>query len=191
MSKNTKITLGVVAGLLVLCLGACLVGAVGLALFSRNVASGVKSNPASAGTTASEIADFTPPAGFTPDTSLDMMGMKMVTYNGPGKDSVIILIQMPVKGNLSQSTMEQMQSAMEGRLGRRLGDVKTIEQRELTVRGQPANLILQEGTNSDGETYRQLLVAFQGKKGLAMLSVIGPAAAWDQAAYDQMIESIR
>lgn len=193
MTRNTKIIIGVVAGLAVLCLIACGVGVLGLGLFGTSVARSVQSNPGQAAQVGSEIADFETPPGFSATSSVNILGIKIVIYNNNSgsSENTLFLLEMPTQGDLSEQTIQQMQQAMERQSGRNLQNVRTISTKTLTIRGKPAQEIIQEGTSSSGSTYRQMMVAFQGKNGLAMLSVVGPSSSWDQSAYDSMVQSIR
>jgi hypothetical protein len=190
MSRNTKIILGIIIGLVVLCGIACAVAVLGFGLLGRSIASGVKTNPAQASQTAASIADFTPPADFQPTNSVTILGVKLVTYQTQDNNSALFLMQLPTQGEITSSQIEQLQRTMEQQSGRSLSNVRTIDSRTTTIRGQPAQVILQEGTDSNNNTYRQLLVAFQGKGGTALLAAIGPASTWNQSAYDQMIQTI-
>lgn len=194
MSKNTKIIIGVVAGLLVLCMIACVAVALFTGLLGSRVAKQVSnsttSDPQQLAQRQSEIADFSVPAGFQPDTSMSILGINMVVYKGATNKSYMFLMQMPAQVEINESTIQQFESQMERQTGRNISNIKTIDTKTMTLRDQPAQEIVQEGTDSDGNTFRQMMVIFSGKGGTAMLSIGGPASGWDQAAYDKMIESI-
>ena len=193
MSKQTKIIIGVVAGISVLCLISCVVGF----LVLRNVGSQVVSqveestntDPDAVNTDAASMAEFTLPPGYNPETSTNLLGFKMAMYTNPENNHFLSLIQMPGQSEISEESIRQMREGMERRSSRGLQNLQTVEQRELTIRGKPAQLIIQEGTN-DGTPVRQMLVVFQGKGGLTMLMVMGAANTWDQAAYNNLVTSI-
>lgn len=192
MTRNQKIILAVVAGILVMCLIACVVGFLAFQRMGQTVMESAAQDPQEAAARAEDIADFTPPPGFTAETGIEILGISMVFFNDPAKpDTVIILMQMPITGELTDTTFDSMREAMERQSGRRLRNVQTIEDRAVTIRGEPARVVVQEGENSDGRPYRQMLAAFQGEDGLALLTIAGPTTEWDQAAFDQSVESIR
>ena len=196
MTKNTKIILGVVVGLLVLCLIACGVGVLGFGLFSRNVAQtvsqNVKNDPAAAEQTAQKIATIDIPAGFQAGTSMNILGISMVVYeNSANNNQSIFLLQMPTGGEINDTTIQQMQQAMERQTNRSVTNMKTVDSRTVTIRDKPAQIIIQEGVNNENQPYRSEMVAFQGNGGLAMLVISGPTASWDQTAYDKMVNTIR
>lgn len=189
-SNTTKIILIVVAVLAVLCLISCGVGLLLFRNLGQAVSNSVESDPQDVSTTVEGIASFTPPAGFTPQTSMSILGMSFVIYEGSDSRSAMVLIQMPTSMEMTEANIKQMQDQMERQSGRRLENFETIKDDEATIRGKPGRVIIQEG-ESDGQKFRQMLVVFQGKGGLAMLSVFGPADQWNQAAYDKMIQSMK
>lgn len=193
MSKQTKIIIGVIAGILVLCLAICVVGGLLTTILGRNIAANANADPEKAAQTASEIADFTPPAGYQPVTGLNILGYTIVVYDNTSEASdVMILMQMPGLTEIDEATIRQMQQAMERQSGQRMNNMQVIETRDLTIRDKPARVIIQEGTYSDNSApVRQAMVAFQGKGGVAMLMLAAPTDTWDQASIDRMVESIR
>jgi hypothetical protein len=193
MTRQTKIILGVVGAVVVLCLGICVVGGLFVNRMGKNVQADLKPNPEKAAQAASEIADLTPPPGFQANTSVKFLGYTFVIYeNSQSQANTLILMQMPVRQEINDTTIEQMKQAMERQSGRRMNNVQMLETRSLTIRDHPAMLVVQEGTYGENEiTIRQLMVYFQGKDGLAMLMVSMPSAEWDQAAFDAMVKSIK
>ena len=190
-SNTTKIIIIVVAVLAGLCLVACIAGVLIFGVIGRNVSQGIEANPQDVSEKTAEIAEFDLPAGFEPRSSIHLLGISAVVYEAPATSSAIVLLQIPMDGDLSDANVRQLQEQMESQYGQRLRDLKIIDQYETTIRGEPGQVVVQEGTTDNGETYRQMSVIFQGQGGLAMLSAFGPAGSWDQAAYDQMVESIR
>jgi hypothetical protein len=65
-----------------------------------------------------------------------------------------------------------------------------IETRPVTVREQEVTLVISEGITSEGETYRQVTAAFQGKGGPALLMLSEPVTSWNQQVVDALIASI-
>jgi hypothetical protein len=97
---------------------------------------------------------------------------------------------MPTSMEMTDASIKQMEEQMQKQSGRRLENYRTVKEYDATIRGKPGKVIIQEG-ESDGNAFRQMLVVFQGKSGLAMMSIFGPTNHWDQAAYDNMIKSIK
>ena len=193
MTRQTKIIIGVVAGVLILCLAICVVGGLFINTLGKNIAADAKPDPDKAAQTAADIADFTPPEGYQPMTGMKILGYTIVVYTKEGSASdFLMLMQIPGLNEMNDTTIQQMQQAIERQGRGNLDNKRVIDTRDLTIRGKPARAIVQEGTTKGGsETVRQLMVAFQGKGGVAMLMLTASAAEWDQASIDQMIESIR
>ncbi len=190
-SNTTKIVLIVVAVIAGLCLLSCIAGVLLFSVFGARVSQSVESDPQDVTGQAAQVAEFDLPAGFTPQSSMHLLGITLVIYEAPDTSSAIVLLQMPIQGQISEANIRQLQEQMERQYGQRLRDLKIIDQYDKTIRGQPGQVIIQEGANETGVAFRQMLVIFQGQGGLAMLTVFGPSATWDQAAYDRMVDSIR
>src|SRR5690554_1026133 len=131
MSRDTKILLAVVGGVLGLCLIACIAGVVlfavaGGALFA-NVAQSVNQDPADVLETAGEIADIDLPDQFTEATSMNVLGMKLAIWNDPSGESMAMLLQMPFQSRIDQDIIGQMEEQMSNQSGRRLRNVTSIE----------------------------------------------------------------
>ena len=190
MSRNTKIIIGVVAGLAVLCLGACGVAALSLGWFGSRVARSVDTDPQSAAAASQAIAEFDLPERFTPRTNVNILGVSVIVYE-TGQDEVMVLIQLPDRGEITEENFQRLQDGMERSTGRTFRDLETIEERDVTIRGKPGRVIIQEGTDSDGERVRMMMTAFEGKTGLAMMMIVADTANWKQADYDAIVETIR
>ena len=190
MTKQTKIIIGIVAGILVLCMITCVAGILLFRTAGSRLVETVDQEPVEVESTAGEIVDFEVPPGFEPQSSMDLFGVKMAMYTNNSNDHFMVMMQMPT--NADDNIVEQMRTAVERNTGRNFVNMRTIEQRELTVRGQPASLVIQEGTDQENNrAFRQFLLAFEGQNGTAMIAVFGPVETWDQDVYERMIESIR
>jgi hypothetical protein len=196
MSRNTKIILAVVAGLLVLCC-ACSVLAlvVGPVLFFRAGNSNFVSSE-DAPAAAAQIADFTLPAGFYPSGGMHTFGMSLVAYEHSDGQSHLFLFQMPswVQGNaeaMRRQMEQQMQRSATTYGNDRLSNLRAVETVQVTVRGEPATFTMMEGTNSDGTPFRMMSGMFQGRNGLVFLTIARPAGSWNQGEIDAFLASIQ
>lgn len=190
-SNTTKIVIIVVAILAGLCLVSCIAGVLIFGVLGQRISQGIEADPQEVSEKSAEIAEFDLPPGFEPASSFHLLGVSAIVYQTADTSAAIVLLQIPVDGDLNDANIRQLQEQMESQYGQRLSNLKIIDQYETTIRGEPGQVVVQEGTSENGETYRQMAVIFQGQGGLAMLSAFGPASTWDQAAYDQMVESIR
>ncbi len=192
MSKNTKIILGIVIGLLVVCVcgGVATFGA--LTWFGVTVGQQFEPNPEKVAQIASKIADFKLPPGYTTEYGIEVADFALASYS-PGDDhSHIMFIQMPPDSKVDQVTLErQMTQVTQPRSSKRPTKLTMVGASQVTVRGQSVKFVISEGTNSEGQAYRQMRGMFQGKGGLVLLTVEEPTSRWNQATVDAFIASIR
>jgi len=137
---------------------------------------------------AAEIADFDLPTSYNPEISASLKGYSLVSYNPSDGNSHLYLIQSQneTDGEKLAGILEQMTPGSHDAQTR----MTVIESRLLTVRGEEVTLVISEGVTSDGETYRQVTVPFQGKGGPALLVFSEPITRWDQETADALIASI-
>jgi hypothetical protein len=138
---------------------------------------------------AAEIADFDLPAGYQPEFSASLEGYILVSYNPGDGHSHLYLIQSEKEsdGEKLVSMVEQIAPGSYDPQTR----MTIIETRPVTVREQEVTLVISEGVTSEGETYRQVMAAFQGKGGPALLVLSGPVTSWNQQSVDAFIASIQ
>jgi hypothetical protein len=195
-SKRIWIGLGVA---LVFCLCA---GAASLFIFykiGQKVASGIKSDPAAASKAAHAIADYELPDGYQEQISMDFLVYTMVMIGPKPKSSsasafgsgpIIMLAQFQIAANRQQME-QQMRQAFAQQYGQSGTNMKLVDVKKMTIRGEQVDVDTFEGTNNNsGLVFRQLLTYFPGKHGTAMLMIMGTAQQWDQKSVDQFIESI-
>lgn len=137
---------------------------------------------------ADEIVNFDLPAGYDPDFSTHLMGYTVAAFNPGDGHSHLYLIQSE-----NESDGEKLADMLD-RLAVNTGDPQThmtvIETRPVTVRGQEVTLVISDGVNSEGASYRQAAVAFQGLGGPVLLVISEPVDSWDQAKVDALLASI-
>lgn len=192
MSRNTKIILGILAALVVLCL--CIAGGfAAFTIFAANKAGqAIDMDPAQVEAQAGAIAGFDLPAGFEPAVSMDLLGMKMAGYNSSDERSHIFLMQFPASMQLSSDDMQkQIERAMNSSQ-QNYGDLemKVVETRDVTIKGNQEQATISEGEGSNG-SYRQLAVMFEGNGGQAFLIYMTPTENWDDAEVDAFLASFR
>ena len=137
---------------------------------------------------AAEIADFDLPAGYRPEFSASLEGYTLVSYNPGDGHSHLYLIQSEKEsdGEKLGSMMDQIAPGSYDPQTR----MAIIETRPVTVRKQEVTLVISEGVTSEGETYRQVMVPFQGKGGPALVTLSEPVERWSQESVDAFIASI-
>ncbi len=137
---------------------------------------------------AAEVADFDLPAGYSPEFTASLEGYTLVSYTPGDGHSHLYMIQSKKEsdGEKLDNMLYQIAPGSYDPQTR----MTVIETLPVFVRGQEETLVISEGITSEGETYRQVTVAFQGKGGPALLMLSEPAASWNQEAVDVFIASI-
>jgi hypothetical protein len=188
MSRETKLALGIVAGVLLLCLCIGGVTVIGFGWFGQKAVQSMTDSPAEVAEIAGDIVDYELPAGYQARFGMSLLGLKMAAFGSSEIESqMIMLMQFPENFGGNQAEMEeQMRQALERQTGRRNGNMQTIDQIAVTIRDQEVIL-----TVSEGNGLRQMTGVFQGKEGLVMLMISGLIQEWDQAAIDAFIASLR
>jgi hypothetical protein len=195
---NQKQILIVIGILVLLC---CCVAGLGLAgmwyageSFGRAIEGA--NDPEAVARIADSIAGYDLPAGYE-QMAFDIFSMKYVIMV-PLTDvnlPMIMLAQFPTSMVGDQEEMRrEMERSMARQTGQGSTDMRPVEQKTYTIRGQQVEATIMEGeTDADGHsiTMRQMIVIFEGRSGIAALMFSGPKDGWDQAMIDSFIASIR
>ena len=138
--------------------------------------------------TAAEIADFDLPAGYKADFSASLMGYSVAAFNPGDGHSHLYLIQSTdeADGEKLASMLDEVAPGSSDPQTR----MRVVETRPVTVGGHETTLVISEGTNGEGESYRQASVAFPGQGGPALLVFSEPTSRWNQATVDALLASI-
>ncbi len=194
MSRNTKIVLGIVAVLLVLCICLCGISFIALQSAGQFLQQAVVTDATQVASTGADIAEYEVPAGYDEQFGMSLFGFSLVGFStGQGENAgLIMLMQFPEFAGLSQEEMEQqLRQSIQQQTD--MGDLQLepVDQLTRTIRDQEVALTVSEGTTSEGERVRQITGVFQGRGGPTLLMVLGPVDGWDQAGVDAFISSIR
>jgi hypothetical protein len=138
---------------------------------------------------ASAITNFDLPTGYTSEFTAHLAGYTVVSYNPGDGHSHLYLIQS--EKETDSEKLAQMLADMAPGSSDRNARMTVIEKRTTMIRGQAATLVTSDGVNHDGDKYRQITVAFQGKGGPALLVFEQPIEYWDQATVDALLASIQ
>jgi hypothetical protein len=145
-------------------------------------------NPDVSGT-ASQIADFTLPAGYSPEFAGRLGDYTAVSYSPGDGHSHLYLIQSR-KAEDQQKLSEMLTSLVPGSIDWQ-SRMTVIESRSATIRGEDANVVISDGVNSAGQQYRQITAGFQGKGGPALLVIEEPLTRWNQETVDAFLASFK
>jgi hypothetical protein len=193
MTRNTKIVLGLVAALVVVCLCGAVVLFGGLGIVGSRIAQNSSSNPGQVASVAQNIADYQLPANWQGQFSMSLAGITMVGFRTSDPHGYAMMMQFPGSMAGDQANMErQFQQSMQRQMPGAPQQMQTVGQQQATIRGQQVTLNVSEGTNnSDGVPYHALTGIFQGKGGPVLLSIGGPKATWNEQEVAAFIASIR
>ena len=103
-----------------------------------------------------------------------------------------IFVLAQFEAGVSQEQMEeQLRQSFEQQMGRRGMKLELVEVKKAVIRDEETEIATYEGLDENGEAMRQVVAAFPGKNGSAMLIVLGNKQGWDQKIVDAFIASIR
>ncbi len=200
MTRNTKIVLGVVAGLLVLCL--CMGAAAAVtALISMNNRV-IATAPEAAVRVDQVLSDpifqeqaplqYDMPSGWRQDFTFHIFGFQMIGLGGGDGHSHIYLLQLPPNRNADTAIKEAFDGVNTSHTTYRNGMIlREVGQTTATIRGQQVTMKISEGTNRDHEAYRQWAGAASDANGQTVVVVEQPVQTWDQAMVDGFLASIK
>lgn len=191
MSRNTKIVVGVIVGLLAFCCIAAVIAVAATSYFGSQMVEDI-ANPESAAEVAGGIVDYQLPSGFHEQGSMSVLGMKTAFFVSDNSDAMIMLMEFPSSLATDQEEMQrQMEQAFAQQSGQQGLEMYQVSTEEIIINGQTVILSVQEGTDSNNTQVRQNIAAFEGKSGnTAMLMIVGPMESWDEEGIDSFIDSL-
>lgn len=192
MSRNTKIILGIVGGLLALCCIAAIVVAIFVQRAGEQFAEGFD-NPEAAAETAAEIVTYDLPPGFAEEGAMSFFGIDTVFISSDTNDSVIMFMAFPEMFAGNEAEMQQqMEDAMAENIGQEGISMQFVESRNVVINDSNTTVNIFEGTDENGTLVRQATAIFESNSGKpSMLMVFAPANRWESADLDGFIESLR
>jgi len=191
MSRNTKIVVGIIGGILAVCCLIAIVAALVLPRMFENFAEGVD-DPEAAADVATSIVDYDLPAGYDEQGAMNVFGFRMAFITGPDENSMIMLAEFPaaLAGNEEQM-QQQMRDAFANQTGTQNMDLEFVSSDDVTINGADATLATYEGTDSQGNNIRQIIGVFQTKGGdPGMLMILGDQDNWDEGGISQFLDSL-
>jgi hypothetical protein len=192
-NKNRNIWIAVaVVG--VLCLVACGVAFLVFRQVGTKVTEAIKTDPAEVSAVSDKIAQYDLPPGYQAQMSMSLFVYDMVMI-GPAQSGsssmIIMLMQFNGGAGLDQAQMEeQMRQAFEQQGGQPGAQMRVVETREETIRGEQVTVTISEG-GSQGATLRQWVTVFKGNGGPTVLMIQGATSDWDNKLITDFIHSIR
>lgn len=158
-------------------------------LFSRSVVT----EPSKVKDIGREIAEYTPPAGYSEILGVNFMNTKTVAMatEDPSSDTIIFLMQVPEAQGVSEAEIEQQLQLMLRRFNVQPIDFTQERIETRLVNDQEVEVTFHRGVDNAGKAFKQMTVFFRGGKGRAFLMAQGSEAGWDQEALDSLLASIQ
>ena len=156
------------------------------------VSSSVTSKPEEVAAMAEGIAAFDLPAGFEADYGLRLPGgFTLVGYKS-GQNTHLFLMQFAAGSKLSQEDMlKQMQTAAQAQNHQWFGiEMKTIEEKPVSVLGKQTKLTISEGKEGGGSTFQQAVAMFDSKGGPTLMVMAGPAGSFEISQAESFLASV-
>ncbi|MBN2003512.1 MAG: hypothetical protein JXA21_09165 [Anaerolineae bacterium] len=204
MSKNTKIILGIVLGIVVICGLAAIAGVIGIGLIGKRVADGsmFTDDPEEAASAAAEMLSYDLPDGYREQAVMNLIVGKMLVIaqsdlSTTDRTTPIIMI-MQLSALISGDSMSQedfqrqMEESMTTTSGGEKMELELVEEKEMTIAGQETQVLIYEGTNSEGAAVREVVTSMfkaNGKQTIVM--IIGPISTWPEEEMDAFLLSIK
>lgn len=191
MSRNTKIVVGIIGGILGVCCLIAIVVALVLPRMFENFAEGID-NPAEAAEVAKSIVDYELPSDYNEQGAMNFLGFRMAFITGPSEQTMIMLAEFPASlAGDEEQMQQQMQDAFTNRTGAQNVSLEFVGSEEVTINGAAATLGTYEGTDDQGNRVRQILGVFEAKSGSpGMLMIFGDLDNWDEGGISRFLDSL-
>lgn len=140
---------------------------------------------------AGRISGYALPQGYSEQFALDMLDYQLVSMQGPTANCHLYLVQAPEDTEVDIAKLQEQARSMEGEKNRdSVRDLRVVETRTITLRGEPVSLLVSEGVNSDEQPYREATALFAGRNGPALVSISAPIDRWNWDLVDEFLASL-
>lgn len=200
MSRNAKIGIGVVIGILGLCACICLAGFVGLGFYGDRILEQMAvQDPQQARQQAAAMLDYDLPPGFNELGLVNFLtGKMLVIHDAPagsqaGPSVVILITQLSSSAMLeSEQFRDQFQAGLQQAMQGQEIAWRLVSETTSAIRGQQVQVYTYEGEDEQGQAMRQMTTdVFEGKSGMLFITIIGTAQDWRQDRLDAFLASIQ
>ncbi len=196
MSRNTKIVVGIVGGLVVLC---CISVGIIAYLLPRFAEDFVENNVTDDADRASEVGqsmlDYELPASLEEEGAMSVLGMTWVIIapQSGGGSSAIMLMEFPESLAGDEDAMQdQMNDAFSQQTGQQGTQMEFVGTEEVVINDNKTVLTTFEGDDGNGTAVRQITGVFETKEGnTGMLMVFGGIDDWETGGAEEFLNSIR
>ncbi|VAW38728.1 hypothetical protein MNBD_CHLOROFLEXI01-3145 [hydrothermal vent metagenome] len=191
MSRNTKIVVGIIAGIVGVC---CLIGIAAVLILPRMASNFAESidDPVAAAEVANSIVDYDLPSGYEEQGAVNLFGFRMAFITGRNEQSVIMLAEFPATlAGDEEQMQQQMQEAFANQSGGQNVNLEFVGNEQITINGADATLATYEGSDNEGNRLRQIIGVFETKDGSpGMLMIVGGQDGWDEDGISRFIDSL-
>ncbi|PKO05111.1 MAG: hypothetical protein CVU41_13820 [Chloroflexi bacterium HGW-Chloroflexi-3] len=136
-----------------------------------------------------QIVDFPLPIGFKPELTANYKGYNFVSYKPGAKDSHLYFVQST--NSTDEENLQNILDVLVPGASDKESRQEVLENLPITFHGQETTMIHTKGINSDGKTYQQILVGFEGKSGPALVVYSSLSADWDMEEVFTLLESVQ
>lgn len=137
--------------------------------------------------TADKIAGYALPEGYTEQFAVDLLDYQLVSLEGQTPNCHIYLAQAPKDSKIDLASVQNEYRAQDERFD---VDVRLVETRTVSIRGQDVTLYVSEGVNGENRRYRGVTAMFEGRGGPAAVNITAPVEEWDWALVDAFLASL-
>ncbi len=204
MSKNTKIVLGIILAIVVVCGIAVVAGVVGMGLLTKSVADGSMfiDDPEEAAVEASKMLSYELPDGYREQALMNVIVGKMLMIaqkdlsEADRTTPLIMIMQLSSLVAGDATSQEQFQRQMEESMTTTSGgeklELQLVEEKTITIAGQETKLLVYEGTDSKGVELREVITGFFKANGKpTMVMIVGQISTWPEEEMDAFLSSIK
>jgi hypothetical protein len=193
MESKTTRTILIILGVLVLCCCIVLGGGYLLTRYGFEYLGNtmIVQDPAQISQVSDKLADYDLPPGYEEEFVMDILGIQaLFSFNG-NNGSMITMMQINTSlyGD-SESTRQQFQDSFLQQFQTDNIQFTAVDQRPIEIRGDQTTLYEYEGSDSQGNQFRQWTTVFEGKNGTVMLMIVGSKNTWDDAEMEAFIQSM-
>jgi hypothetical protein len=199
MSRNTKIALGIIGGLVALCVivgvaVVIIVGTMGKSIMGNMMVT----DPTEVAKVAGQIAEYDLPPGYHEQMVMNIAFEKMllITPDTSSTEPTIMILSisssMMSGGKVDQEQLrQQMQQNMQNQSSYSSASLQLVDTSDVEIADQTVTLVTYEGQSSTGSMMRQVTSSFfEVKDNYLMLMIMGPVGQWPEDDINAFITSI-
>jgi hypothetical protein len=198
MSRTTKIVLGIIGGLAVICVLVIIGVVVAVSVMGEKIVDDMMiEDPAEVAEAASKIVDYDLPPGYEEQMVMNVFIGKILAIGPEGQSDAPMIMIMQISSMMASSETDQeqfrqqMQQSMQRQARQSEIDLELVDQSEVEIAGQEVTLTTYEGKNEYGPIRQVVSDLFEVNDSLLMLMIMGDPASWPESDIEDFVASIR